>query len=209
MCQQTIATSPAGKPPTGAIAFLGCGQTSSSSGISETPAPLVGTVCTPSEERSPSFPGFDDHLVTLDEGNAACSGGLCLVNHFQGLTTCPYGQDKNGNPPPGASACALPDAGGLAHPDAGAWGQTIGPWCTDRMPASTVYCSCRCQNALGRADDGAPYCTCPSGYTCSQAVPAIEPGDPRAGGYCIKNGTAYSPSTACANVCYPGATPCP
>lgn len=208
-CAGTIATSPTAMPPAGAVAVLGCGQTASSTGLSQTPPPLLGTACTPSEERSPSFAGFNYREVTLDEGNAACGGGVCLVNHFQGLGACPYGQGNNGSPPPGASACALPDAGALVHPDGGFAGQTVNPWCTDRMPASTVYCSCRCQNALGRTDDGASYCTCPSGYTCSQVVPAIEPADPRAGGYCIKSGTAYDPSAICQSECYPGTTPCP
>lgn len=118
--------------------------------------------------------------MTLDEGNATCGGGLCLVNHFQGMTTCPYRQDVNGNPPTGASACTLPDGGGFAQPDGGvAVGQTIDPWCADRKAASTVSCSCRCQNALGLTDDGASYCTCPTGTTCSQVVPAIDPGNPR------------------------------
>jgi hypothetical protein len=210
-CPPTIATSPTGRQlPTGATAFLGCGQTASSTTISETSGPLVGTACTPSEELSPSFAGFDYHEVTLDEDNAACGGGLCLVNHFQGLTTCPYGQSKNGSSPAaGASACTLPDGGALVLPDAGALGQTVYPWCADRMAASTVSCSCRCQNALGGTDDGASYCTCPSGYMCSQVVPAIDPGDPRAGGYCIKNGLAYSPDDVCNNECFPATTPCP
>jgi hypothetical protein len=208
-CPQTIAVSPTAKPPNGIIALLGCGQTASSTAIYQASGPPLGTACTPSEEHSTSFAGFDYHEVTLDEGNSTCGNDVCLVNHFQGLTTCPYGEGHNGNPPSGASACALPDAGALVHPDAAAGGQVVYPWCTDRPPSSTVYCSCRCQNALGRTDDGASYCTCPSGYACSQVVPAIEPGDPRAGGYCIKSGTAYDPTSACASECYPGTTPCP
>lgn len=43
--------------------------------------------------------------------------------------------------------------------------------------------------------------TFPSGYACSQTVPATEPGGPRAGGYCIKTGTACDPNTVCAGAC--------
>jgi hypothetical protein len=51
--------------------------------------------------------------------------------------------------------------------------------------------------------DSAVYCSCPSGYTCSQVVPAIAPNDPRAGAYCIKTGTAFDPSNACYAQCDP------
>jgi hypothetical protein len=206
-CAERIDVSPTAVPQ-GAGAYLGCGQTAGSSPPSAS-ATSVGIACIPSEERSPTFAGFHPKEVTLDEGNSACASDVCLVNHFEGLTSCPYGQDSTGAAPPGAQPCALPDAGAAVHPDGGVYGQSVGAWCTDRKPSSAVYCSCRCQNALGKTDDGASYCSCPTGFTCSQVVPAIEPGDPRAGGYCIRTGSQYSPNSACSNTCYPGATPCP
>ncbi len=206
-CAQTIAVSPTAVPQ-GAVALLGCGQTAASSSPSATSAASVGIACIPSEERSSAFSGFNLLQVTLDEGNSACGSDVCLVNHFQGLTSCPYGQDSTGAAPPGAQPCALPDGGAAVHPEGGA-GQYVAPWCPDRQPSSAVYCSCRCENALGKTDDGASYCSCPMGYTCSQVVPAVEPGDPRSGGYCVRTGTQYSSSTACSSECYPVTMPCP
>ncbi|MDP9000092.1 MAG: hypothetical protein M3O46_08275 [Myxococcota bacterium] len=55
--------------------------------------------------------GFDYSWVVLDEGNPACRTDVCLINHFRGRTTCAYGQDANGNSPPGVPACTVPAAG--------------------------------------------------------------------------------------------------
>ncbi len=206
-CAQRIDVSPTAVPQ-GAVALLGCGQTAASSSPSATSAASVGIACIPSEERSSAFAGFLTSQVTLDEGNSACGSDVCLVNHFEGLTSCPYGQDSTGAAPPGAQPCALPDGGAGVHPDGGA-GQSVAAWCTDRKASSTVCCSCRCENALGKTDDGASYCSCPTGYICSQVVPAIEPGDPSSGGYCIRAGSQYSSNPACSSACYPVATPCP
>ncbi|HEX7604163.1 MAG TPA: hypothetical protein VF316_21240, partial [Polyangiaceae bacterium] len=68
----------------------------------------VGAACVPSPELSATFPGFTEQGVTLDKGNAACGPLVCIVNHFRGRTTCPYGQDSTGNAPPNAKACTLP-----------------------------------------------------------------------------------------------------
>ncbi len=197
-CQQVLLTTPTGLPPAGSLALLGCGETVPDAGGQGVDATSVGTACIPSQERVATFGGFDQRAVTLDENNAACPGAVCLVNHFQGLTTCPYGQDTEAHPANGgAVACSVPGTGEPVRPGAAVGGETVQPWCTDRLPASTVACSCRCENAQGRTDDGASYCACPAGFTCSQVVPEIESGDPRAGGYCIAAGTAYDPGSAC------------
>jgi len=157
-------------------------------------ATSVGAPCVPAAELSASFAGFDYHDVTLDEDNAACSGTVCLVNHFQGLTGCPYGQDSNGNPPPPiTSGCTVPGTSTPVRPNGTEAGQSINPQCLNRVASLTVYCSCRCADAEGNT--GTSYCTCPSGYDCTQVVPATQEG---AGGYCIQSGTAYAES---ANVC--------
>lgn len=71
--------------------------------------------------------------------------------------------------------------------------------CTDRLAKDAVYCSCRCSNIEGKTDDGAEYCACPSGFTCSQLVTSIgEKNDITSGAYCIKAGTEYHAESACA-----------
>jgi hypothetical protein len=209
-CQQVLLATPTGLPPAGSLVLLGCGDTAPDAGAQGVDATSVGTACIPSQERVATFGGFNQREVTLDENNAACPGAVCLVNHFQGLTTCPYGQDTQARPANGgAAACSVPGTGEPVRPGAAVGGQTVQPWCTDRLPTTTVACSCRCQNVQGRTDDGASYCACPSGFTCSQVVPEIESGDPRAGGYCVAAGTAYDPTSTCHATCDAPVTPCP
>ena len=214
-CAQTLAVSPSATVPMRASASLGCATpapTGSFSGASV--ATPLGAACTPSPELSATFAGFDLHTLVLDEGNPACGADVCLVNHFQGRTTCPYGQDANGNGPAGQPACSVPGTNtpvqpaGQAPVDAGGLGDSVSAQCTTRLPRRSVYCSCRCENAEGKTDDGAAYCACPTGFSCAQLIPLVQRGDPRAGGYCIANGTEYAPISPCVP-CDPALGDCP
>ena len=73
-----------------------------------------------------------------------------------------------------------------------------------RDAADAVYCSCRCAVA-----DGAPaepefnFCSCPTGFTCSEIRPDITlggSGQELTGKYCIKVGSAYDGSAASCGV---------
>ncbi len=160
----------------------------------------VGDPCIPEQEYDPAFLGFDPQEVNVESKSFQCLTRLCLVNHFRGRVTCPYGQDKTGTALPtvdGASggnfpasdsncpsnnpncinACLTP--GGtdpnkdkiVGDPTGDpADGAQVQPQCIDREAANTVYCSCRCANADGKTDDGANYCTCPDGFNCAQLV---------------------------------------
>jgi hypothetical protein len=181
----------------------------------------IGAACIPSQELSTTFLGFDDREVAVDEGNVACGTGVCLVNHYRGRVTCPYGQNpaatsaglapmgtnepcKGTKPGDQNSACCTPgsDRPVLASQDVGSAMPTqseVLSACIDRPAAKTVTCSCRCANAAGKTDDGAQYCSCPGGFACTQLVPELTVGDPLAGAYCIANGTAYDPLSSCAS----------
>jgi hypothetical protein len=197
-----------------ALGAVACGTTNSATddgGAESGPAPStapIGASCTPTAEQSPSFAGFSPGEVGIDTGNPACGGAVCLVNHFQGLTTCPFGQDSAGNPPPGAAACRTPGGQPVAPHDPST-GETVQPQCADRRSSNSVYCSCRCANADGRSDDGATYCACPGGFTCMQLVAAIGTGDTLSGAYCVEDDTSYDVSSACDQFCLPSANDCP
>jgi hypothetical protein len=187
------------------------------------PPPVpVGAPCIPSPELSTSFLGFQSEEVVIDRGNAACGAGVCLANHFQGRASCPYGQNESataaadllpghtrcGNGTPAASGpCCVPgsDEAVLLASDAAASTPSqseVLPQCLDRQATRVVTCSCRCANAAGKTDDGAEYCACPSGTTCSQLVPELIAGDPLAGGYCVLEGTGFDISKgSCSNLC--------
>lgn len=91
-----------------------------------------------------------------------------------------------------------------------------------RNAANAVYCSCRCcapccaageqpsetnpcstdMSTCGSAcDPNFNYCSCPSGYTCTDIRPNVGLGDQElAGAYCIINGSAYTSTSTCGNV---------
>jgi hypothetical protein len=192
-----------------AVATAACSGKSVSNTITGTvdtaaEAARVGGPCSPTPlESSPSFAGYDAKEVNTVSGDPACGADICVVNHFQGLTTCPYGQTADGGPPgPGEPACTTPGTGEPVRPTSGGLGYAVPPQCLDRRAADVVYCSCRCANPVGATDDGDSYCACPGGYACTQLIAGIGVKDvPLPGAYCIKNGTQYDRASACAATC--------
>jgi hypothetical protein len=163
----------------------------------------IGEPCVLAVEDQTTFTGLDAADVTIELPSPSADPGqlVCLANHFRGRATCPYGQDSNARPPPDAAACVTPEGQPVV-------GGSVSPQCTDRRAADVMTWSCRCANALGETNDGADYCSCGSNLVCAQLILPI-PGDDTAGAYCIKAGTAYSPSTSCEIGCDPTLHPCP
>jgi hypothetical protein len=198
-----------------AIAGTGCSATG------------VGDPCIPEQEYDPTFQGFDYHEVNVESKSFQCETRLCLVNHFQGRVSCPYGQNETANAAYGStgtescngtkpanqnSACCTPGIYQPVQPTtnismggSGDGGMapptsnfTVQPNCVDRTASVAVYCSCRCANVDGRTDDGANYCSCPDGYDCSQLVSATGvSGENLTGAYCVKHNTEFNALTSC------------
>jgi len=178
------------------------------------PATGVGDPCTPEQEYNSAFRAFDVKEVSVESKSFQCQTRLCLVNHFQGRVSCPYGQDADGNGN-GGDGCFVP---GTTTPIDGKEGDAfidtkkkalVDAQLVDRRADLAVYCSCRCSNVDGRTDDGGNYCACPEGFQCQQLVSSIGKGNEGlTGGYCIKNGTAYDPSKAYVNRCDRAANKC-
>src|SRR5688500_16223768 len=66
----------------------------------------VGDPCVPEDEYSTGFSGFSKGEVNVESRSFQCETRVCLVNHFQGRVSCPYGQtqDEATNTP----ACKVP-----------------------------------------------------------------------------------------------------
>src|SRR5689334_9307103 len=52
----------------------------------------IGDPCIPEDEYSAGFAGFKVTEENIESRSFQCSTRICLVNHFQGRTTCPEGQ---------------------------------------------------------------------------------------------------------------------
>jgi hypothetical protein len=153
----------------------------SSGGSSDAPR-SIGEPCLPFEEQHPMFNGYGLTEVTLDTGNPGCDSGLCVVNHFQGRVSCPYGQtsEQAGAAPqcfvPGSNlSITVPvDAQRLARP-----------------ASDTVVCSCRCDGP-----GAGPFCACPGDMTCAPLIQdlGLPLNEDVVGSYCVPKGTVYDPT---------------
>jgi hypothetical protein len=181
------------------IAVIACGVLSGAlAGTGGCSQSGVGDPCIPEQEYDQTFTGFALGEVGTESKSFQCQTRLCLVNHFQGRVTCPYGQESAGKGLSGATeGCTVP--GDDTKPIVGTGGKAeVSPQCRERKADQTVYCSCRCQNLDGKTDDGANYCACPEGFECKQLRTSIGAGDTGlTGGYCIKKSTEYDTTAAC------------
>jgi hypothetical protein len=133
----------------------------------------VGDPCTPEDEYSPQFPGFQRTLENIESRSFQCETRICLVNHFQGRVSCPLGQ-----PPVDGTNAAYPDRrctspNGQAD-ESKCTGQEK---CTQTQPIAT---DCDPTQNNGKCDDGTvcdpagKFCQCdnappsstPNGYAC-------------------------------------------
>jgi hypothetical protein len=171
----------------------------------------IGDPCVPEEEYDTSYLGAALTDTDTESKSYQCQSFLCLVNHFQGRVTCPYGQQSFQNQGTnGAQACKTPigqDVSGTVDGKQGGANDpfvdsvnkdTVPPNCQNRPAANSVYCSCRCANVAGKTDDGFNYCTCPDGFECKQLVSSIGANlEGLTGAYCIKSGTEYPQNFVC------------
>ncbi len=176
----------------------------------------VGDPCVPEDEYTTTFSGFAVSEVNVESRSFQCLTRVCLVNHFQGRASCPYGQtdDLAKKCAPGSTdpaftgacgdetkpehrgSCRVPDRDGKDPADRIT--VPVDPQLTDRQADDAVYCSCRCAGP----DANARYCDCPSGFTCEELVDDLGLGKGQlAGSYCIKEGTAYEKTNASSTKC--------
>lgn len=159
----------------------------------------IGDPCIPEDEYRANFSNFAVSEAYIESRSFQCETRLCLVNHFQGRVSCPYGQTPEdlSQPADAKERCRLPGTDGVDADEA--IDVAVKPWLVERAPDESVYCSCRCDGP----DPNASYCECPSGYACEELVPLLGANQQSsatrqqlAGSYCIKAGTKYHPSVS-------------
>lgn len=158
----------------------------------------VGDPCLPEEEFHHDFSGFSRSEVNFESGSLQCKTRTCLVNHFQGRVSCPFGQDEAALdlPPNDPLRCRLPGLRG--DDESEAVDVPVDAWTVDRTPEEAVYCSCRCAGP----DKSARYCECPSGFVCAELTREFASNRRQLpGSYCVKDGTVYDPTTTRSATC--------
>ncbi|MBX3229304.1 MAG: hypothetical protein KIT84_18215 [Labilithrix sp.] len=168
----------------------------------------IGDPCTPEQEYNKDFLGFDEKEVNVESKSFQCRTRLCLVNHFRGRVSCPYGQQPSGEAPVGGDrSCTIPGTDtkieGAKDPTTGEFvdprkQNAVPAQCVDRASDKAVYCSCRCADINGQKPSDQTFCDCPDGFQCQRLVTSIGQGNEGlTGSYCIKTNTGYDPTTAC------------
>ena len=141
----------------------------------------IGARCVPDVEYDRAFDGFAESEVVVESNSADCMTHVCLVNHFRGRVSCPYGGDS----------CTVPATTARVAGE-------VRAQCRDRRPDTAVYCSCRCADENGERPTTSAFCDCPDGFTCTPLIGATTGANAEvSGSYCMKQTTKYDPTTSC------------
>jgi hypothetical protein len=163
------------------------------------PSGGVGDPCTPEDEYQQYFSGYSIAEVNIESRSFQCETRLCLVNHFQGRVTCPYGQSAemaNGSTTAQEfEYCHIPGTNDPAQRIK----VEVKKQLHLRRPENAVYCSCRCNGP----DPNARYCKCPTGFQCVELLSSIDRLGSKelSGSYCIKEGTEFTKQTNAGHEC--------
>jgi hypothetical protein len=125
----------------------------------------IGDPCIPEDEYSAAFAGFKVSEENIESRSFQCSTRICLVNHFQGRVTCPFGQ-----PPP--TPCEPSDVKNPGHDKgdcagAGEMCVVAGIDAPDCVPPAACTTSKDCPNG-GECNAGHCPETCTGGLTCDK-----------------------------------------
>lgn len=115
----------------------------------------IGDPCTPEDEYNPAFGGFKVTEENIESRSFQCESRICLVNHFQGRVTCPYGQTKRTTCIPGGSGCQGGEECVAADVFAPKCGDPSDPPCPPGFTCNEDGKFCACAGV-----------GCPSEYTC-------------------------------------------
>lgn len=150
----------------------------------------VGDKCTSEDEFKDTFRGFSLSEALTESRSFSCQTRVCLVNHFQGRTTCPYGQETPSDPDSAATECQDQDSM-AADRDADA--ERKKACCVPGMKTRVKTAVCgQCDAEHGRNADSAVYCSCRCCAPCCDKdagadAGACEPDPELCGDKCLKS----------------------
>ncbi len=141
----------------------------------------VGDPCIPNDEFSPDYEGATESGAQIEDRSFQCETRVCLVKHFRGRVTCPFGNAEGRNGPVTADNVEGDTANCFVPGSTDRVTVAVNSQCQDRV--GNVYCSCRCDGN----DSNAKYCDCPNDYECKEVTRPLDPtlmapGDK----YCVK-----------------------
>lgn len=153
----------------------------------------IGDPCIPEDEYNAAFAGFKLTEENIESRSFQCSTRICLVNHFQGRTSCPEGQKA----PVSCNPDAAPEKGDCPTLLAGTPQETTA-LCVE---AGVLADDCVPPPDCSTADDcpGKVACNnkkcadpCPGGFTCdpNRKVCACTPAAERDGYKCRQSDPA-------------------
>ena len=157
----------------------------------------VGDPCIPNDEFSPDYAGATESGAQIEDRSFQCETRVCLVKHFRGRVTCPFGNfDGRGSMSDtvysgsDANDCYVPGTTELVT-------AAVNSQCATRK--DDVYCSCRCDGE----ESNAKYCECPDGYTCKEVTRSLDPtlvapGDK----YCVRDTDTVEDGYTCPTGCH-------
>jgi hypothetical protein len=158
----------------------------------------VGEPCFPREEAIDRFSGYAVSEMAVDFLSADYNvsvGPFCLVYHFQGRASCPYGQtnsDIETLEPADPARCRLPlDDGSMTTEPVVA---AVLPQLTERQAEKTIYYTCACSGN----DKLREYCTCPKSMHCE---PQIASEQFSITGFCVRDDSVYNAGSLSPTVC--------
>ena len=157
----------------------------------------VGDPCIPNDEFYPGYSGATETGAQIEDRSFQCETRVCLVKHFRGRVSCPYGnlEGRGRKPITNPSFNPIDDDEGAECKVPGTditVTANVPSQCASRV--DQVYCSCRCAGA----DKAAKYCDCPDGFKCEKATTPLDPDlmDPN-DKYCIKASDTWTDGTEC------------
>ena len=163
--------------------------------------PSGSTATGASATRARQTGGTADFVGVRPEGGQRrvevfqCRTRLCLVNHFRGRVSCPYGQNGPVTRPSARKAPRSPartrkrSAKGLDG-RVRRQGQAVKvpTQCVDRSADKAVYCSCRCADINGDKPSDQTFCDCRTASSATVSSPplAVACRENLTGSYCIR-----------------------